>query len=237
MKKALVVIVLALTVFIAGCRSMEAIELNQKAKIYIKHGQYEQAAEVLNQSLDKYASHASTHYWLGYCYEKMENLTKATWEYELAVKYDPTLEMAQIGYIRALVRSRQEEEAVKVADAYFRRLNVPTSEYIRIGQKYLEAEEEIFAAKCLEYAFRNSGSTVPNSPIKKDVRPLMVLADYYAATKNQEKERQYLMMIFEEDPSYDNVARRLGELGIKVNIPQPVLPTISPLERELKGLD
>lgn len=237
MKKALVMIVLALTLVVSGCRSMEATQMNQKAKVYIKHGEYQTAIDLLEESLKKYHSHASTHYWLGHCYENLDNMTKSLGEYQLAVQYDPTLEIAQIAYINALVHSRQEEAAVKAADDYFRRLNTPTAEYMRIGQKYLDKDEEIFATKCLEYAYRNSGSTIPGSPERKDVRPLMILADYYAKMKNQEKERQYLMMTFEENPYYEGVARRLGDLGIKVHIPRPVEPTISPLERDLKELD
>ncbi len=236
MKKAFILIILAVAVFVGGCNSIKAVELNQKAQVYIKYGKYEQAAEILNQSLDKYFEIASTHYWLGHCYENMNNLSKATWEYSLAVKFEPTMEIAQKAYIQALVKGGRDDEAIDAADSYFKRLNAPTRDYIRIGKSYLESGDEIFAVKALEYAFYNSAPVVPSPDKKRDVEPLVILANYYSAIGNTEKERQYLMMAFQEDVTYEGVAYRLGELGIKINIPRQEVPKPSPLEEELLRL-
>ncbi len=236
MKKAFILILLAVAGFIGGCKSIEAVELNQKAKVYLNYGKYEQAAEIFNQSLDMYFEMPSTHYWLGYCYENLNNVSKAIWEYELAVKFDPTMELAQKAYINILVKAGRDEDAIKAADTYFKRLNAPTREYIRIGMNYLNSGEEIFAVKALEYAFYNSAPPVAGTDAHRDIKPLMILADYYAKNSNTEKERQYLMMIFQEDCTADGVARRLGELGIKVNIPRKIVPKPSPLEEDLKRL-
>eukprot|EP00831_Metopus_contortus_P065623 TRINITY_DN58609_c0_g1_i2.p1 TRINITY_DN58609_c0_g1~~TRINITY_DN58609_c0_g1_i2.p1 ORF type:complete len:240 (+),score=41.76 TRINITY_DN58609_c0_g1_i2:129-848(+) len=236
MKKTFILILLAVTAFVAGCKSIEAVELNQKAKVYLNYGKYEQAAEIFNKSLDMYFETPSTHYWLGVCYENMNNMSKAIWEYELAIKFDPTMELAQKAYIQALVISGRDDDAIMAADSYFKRLNAPTREYIRIGKNYLDAGEEIFAVKALEYAFTNSAPPVASDEAHRDVKPLVILADYYAATGNTEKERQYLMMIFQEDSATDGVARRLGELGIKINNPRKRVPQVSPIEEDLKRL-
>lgn len=237
MKKAIILVLLAATAFIGGCKSIEAVELNQKAKVYIKYEKYDAAADVLNKSLDTYFEVPSTHYWLGYCYENMNQMSKAIWEYELAVKFDPTMELAQKAYIEALVKDGQEEKAIAAADDYFKRLNAPTREYIRIGKNYLDAGYEVFAVKALEYAFYNSGPKKPVPGMTRNIEPLIILADYYQSQGNQEKEGQYLMMAFQEDIAYPGLAKRLGELGIKINIPKRQVPTVSPLERELQNLE
>ena len=235
MKKAIILVLCAFAAFISGCKSIEAVEINQKAKVYLKYGKYEAAAEVFNKSLDTYFEVPSTHYWLGYCYENMNQMSKAIWEYELAVKFDPTMELAQKAYIEALVKVGEDDRAIQAADAYFKRLNAPTREYVRIGKNYLDSGYEIFAVKALEYAYLNSGPKAKTADTCKDVSPLIILADYYQSQGNKEKEGQYLMMAFQENPIYPELGRRLGELGIKVNIPRKQIPVLSPLEKELKN--
>ena len=239
MKKVCTILLLVTMIFVSGCGmfgSVEATDLNQKAKVYIKYAKYDEAIELLEKSLDVYFEHSSTHYWMAYCYENKNMMSKALWEYELAVKYAPDMELAQKGYIKALEKSGKMDEAIVAADNYFKRLNAPVREYIRIGKNYLAAGDEIFATRALEYAYRKSSPASSNTNLKKDVRPLVILADYFKDKGDLEKERQYLMMAFQEDPTYEGVARRLGELGVKVNIPRKHVPTISPLERELKNL-
>ena len=239
MNKVCTILFLLAISFVSGCgmfSAVEATEFNQEAKVYINNNLYDEAIERLEKSLDIYFEHSSTHYWLAYCYEKKNNMSKALWEYELAVKYDPDMELAQKGYINALVNSGKLDEAIVAADNYFKRLNAPVREYIRIGKSYLDAGEEVFAARALEYAFHNSRPAAENTELKKDVKPLVILADYFRKKGDFEKERQYLMMAFQEDPVYEGIARRLGELGIKVNIPRKQVPQISPLEQELREL-
>ena len=223
----------------SGCgtfKSLESTDYNQKAKIYIKYAKYDQAIELLEKSLDIYFEHSSTHYWLAFCHENMNNMSKALWEYELAVKYDPNMELAQKGYINALAKSGKMDEAIVAADNYFKRLNAPVREYIRIGKNYLAEGEEIFATYALEYAFHKSKPAAENTSLKKDVKPLVILANYYKIKGDFEKERQYLMMAAQEDETYEGVAKRLGELGVKINIQRKQVPQISPLERELQNL-
>ena len=239
MNKVCTVLLLLAMTFISGCgmfKAVEATDLNMEAKVYIKYAKYDQAIELLDKSLDLFFELSSTHYWMAYCYEQKNNMSKALWEYELAVKYDPDMELAQKGYINALVKSGKMDEAIIAADNYFKRLNAPVREYMRIGKNYLNAGEEIFAARALEYAFHKSKPAAENTDLKKDVRPLLVLADYFKDKGDFEKERQYLMMAFQEDPTYNGIARRLGELGVKVNMPRKQVPQVSPLEQELRNL-
>ncbi len=239
MKKVCTLLLLIAVLFISGCgmfNAAEATDYNQKAKVYIKYAKYDQAIELLEKSLDTYFEHSSTHYWLAVCYEKKNNMSKALWEYELAVKYDPNMELAQKGYINALVKSGKMDEAIIAAENYFKRLNAPVREYIRIGKNYLAEGEEIFAAYALEYAFQKSRPGSGSTYLKKDVEPLVILADYYRDKGDLEKERQYLMMAAQEDQTYEGVAKRLGELGVKINIQRKQVPQTSPLDKELQSL-
>ncbi len=215
-----------------GCFTVEAVDMNRQAQVYMKYGQYEKARDLLEQSLDYDFENAASHYWLAVCYENLGGsaaIQKAVWNYEQAVSFEPTLHLAQHGYIKALYRQDKQDKSLQATRSYMKAFVAESArDYKPTINSFLEAGMVEHALIVVEKAHEVD----PHNDM-----PYLLLARYYRDRDNKDKEVQYLTEAFKADPYNVETARRLGTLGHVVNIPQPrMLPKASDIDRELQQL-
>ena len=106
---------------VAGCKStnpLEAVRLNRQAQVFYHAGNIDQAMELLQQSLNHDFENPASHYWLGQCYEQKNNAEKAIFEYEVAVRFTPSMELAQLALINVLHRQGRIDESIQATKVF-----------------------------------------------------------------------------------------------------------------------
>jgi tetratricopeptide (TPR) repeat protein len=217
------VVILALVVF-TGC-TMDSVTLNRQAQVYINHGQYAEAKTLLEKSVKIDYENSPSHYWLGQCYQAQGNQENAVWEYGIAVRFDPTMEIAQMAYIRGLHDLEQEDKSVEATEKFLTYKDAPTDYFMQLGKTFLELNMPQQGV----LAYLAAARTSPGNAV-----PFIIIADYFFDKGDNEKGVEYLTQGFKTNPVHPGLAQRLGQLGLRVDIPQPKLfHHPSKLEREL----
>lgn len=223
------VLVVVLAIFVAGGCRFQAIRLNMKGQIYIKYEQFDKAEQALKQSFDFDFENSASHYWLGRCYELQNRHEKAVYEYGLAVRFTPGLDIAQMALIKRLHRNGKIEESAKATDRFLEHKDSPARFFISLAESF--AQEQMDAQAIL--AYQKAQKNEPRNP-----RPSVALAEHYLAKQNEQKEVDALIRAFQIDPFYPGLAHRLGQRGYRIEIPEPesFFTQPSPMQQELKGL-
>lgn len=214
----------------AGCtRAFEAVRLNQQAQVYIKHNRYETAKQLLRKSLEADFENPACHYWLGTCYEAEGDSERAINEYGLAVRFAPAMEIAQLSYITALHQSGQSDKSLDAASMFLENKDAATRDFLRLAQYFVDAEMPDHMLLACQAAAKDS----PNDP-----GPWLFVADYYFEKNNKDRALRYLIKAFEADPIHPGLTRKLGEHGLRVDIPEPTYypEPPSPIEQELREM-
>ena len=220
-------VILALVVF-TGC-TMDSVTLNRKAQVYISHGQYVEAETLLKKSVKINYENSSSHYWLGQCHQAQGRQENAVWEYGIAVRFDPTLEVAQIALIRGLHDSGQVEKSVEATDIFLTHKDAPTDYFMQMGKTFLDLQMQQQGI----LAYMAAARTDPHSAV-----PFITVADYLFGKGDNEKAAEYLTRGFIVNPVHPGLAQRLGQLGLKVDVPQPKLfQKPSKLDRDLREMN
>lgn len=222
---------LCAAVAISGCTrtAFDAVRMNQRAQVYIRHGDYQAASTILQESLDADFQNSASHYWLGKCHAAQTDIDKAIYEYELAVRFNPSMEIAQLALIKTLELDGQTEQSVLAAKKWIKHKDAVMRDYTRLAELLmadgLETQAiEIYLAAAEKYP--------------QDARPLLATADYYFAKNDEQQGINYLVRAFKAEPLYPGLARRLGTKGLQVEIPRAEPPKKpSQAETELRDLE
>lgn len=218
--------VLLLLICVAGC-GVDAVRMNQQAQIYMNHGEYEKAEEILVNSFDTDHENPASHYWLGRCYEQMGFQEKAIYQYGLAIRFTPSLDVAQMAYIKLLYQNGQIEEATQAALNYLEHKDEPARDLVFIAESFTADQMPDLAIMSYRQAQKNE----PDNPW-----PWIKMAEFYLAQQQKPQAVDALKQAFQIDPVYPDLARQLGAHGYRVNIPQPRIHPLppTPLQRELE---
>ena len=227
-----VALVFALVLASAGCRStspLEAVRLNQEAQILLDHGQIYAAHHRLDASLDADYENPASHYWLARVYEMENNPEKAEYHYRLAIRFAPAMDAAHLALIRLLHNEGKLDPSVQAARFFLENKTVRAADIIQLGKNF--ADEGMNHQAVL--AFERAAELEPDNP-----QPYLALADYYLRHDDKQKAVSALTSAFILDPYYPGLARQLGDLGQRVDIPEPELFKPTPeIQREMYGLD
>lgn len=228
------VLLSAVMLGLAGCGTgatnpIKAVNLNRQAQVYFKYAQYDRAQELLQASLDADFENSPSHYWLGQCYEIEGNATKAVREYELAIRFDPSLDMAQLALINLLHNTGQKDHSIQATKVFLRHKGLPACN--------LTLTAENFALKGMDHqavlTHQRAQDVEPKNPI-----PSIKLADYYFTKGLEELGRDSLKQAIVIDPFFPGLARLAGEHDLRIDIPEPrMLPKPRPIDRELQDLE
>jgi len=211
-----------------GC-TFDAVRLNRRAQVYIKHNQYDMAKKVLTESLESDYENSASHYWLGLCHETLNDQANAIWEYELAVRFDPAMDVAQMAYIKALYRNNQIDKSIEATNFFLEHKDAAASEFVPLAESFFSDQMEQHAI----LTYLAAAKAEPHN-----AEPLMTLAEHFFTQGNDEKAIDHLILAFKADPYYPGLARRLGELGFRVDIPQPkMFHRPSELEQDITNIE
>lgn len=225
-------LLLAAVVFIAGCTAQpfKAVQLNQKAKVYIEYQQYDTAMALLKKSLDSNHENSPSHYWLGRCYQATGNPDKAIYEYQLALRFDPALDIAQVALIKIYHQTGRIDEALLAAKKYFERKDAPARDFIVIADDFAKdgMEDQVLLA------YKQAQKLEPYNPT-----PAIAMADYYFKLGRTAPAINSLSNAFKIDPYYPGLAKKLGEHGMRVSIPspKPFYPDRTAIEQKIRDLE
>ena len=223
-----VIVCLLVMVFICRGCGVEAVRLTQQAQVYFKYGEYDKAQELLEKSIKADYENPATHYWMARCYESLGDKTKTLWEYELAVRFDPAMELAQMAYIKALYNDNQAAKSVDATVLFLKHKEAAARDFMRLAENFLEAGMEKQTLLCYHAGARSE----PHNAV-----PFMTVADYFFSKGNEGKGVEYLVKAFKVDPYYPGLAGRLGKHNMRVDVPEPPLfPGRSKIEEELYDL-
>ena len=226
------VVLPAAGMFLGGCSStytIKAARLTSQGQIYFQYQEYDQALKVLKESADIDFENPATHYWLGQTYQKKANPHTAIEEYRLAVRFEPALEVAQAALITTLHQVGELDESIAATRSFLKYKAGRAGELVLLGKNFAQNGLEHQALM----TFQRAQELEPDNPV-----PSIALADFYLAQGDTEKERENIMVAVAIGPFYPGLARRAGQLGIKVEAPRPQgYPTRTPLQRSLLGWD
>jgi len=232
----MLVVLLGSGLFLAGCSStgssvykIKATNLNQKGQVYFNYGQYAEAIGSYQESLDIDFENSATHYWLGRAYQETADPQKAIEEYRLAVRFTPSMEIAQVALIETLHELGQLDESIIATKSFVKYRTGQADDMVRIGQYFFSQQMDHQAIIVLQRAQELEPT---------NATPSIVLGDYYQAKGDLEGERGAIMVAFAAEPFYPGLAKRAGLLGIKGVSPRPLpYPNLNPMEQELRAID
>jgi len=212
---------------LGGCAPsvFDGVRLNRKAQVYISHGQYSHAEKLLQESLNADYENSASHYWLGQCFEARQEMEKAIYEYRLAVRFNPAMNLAQMTLIMALEDVGKHAESLEAASVYLSHKKGAARDCINLA--------EIFSKHGLPahtiLAYEQAQKVEPNN-----AKPSMALAEYCFLLNNKDRAIKALIKAFEIDPVYPGLAKQLGELGLRVTIPEPQsMPRATELQKDI----
>lgn len=219
-------------VCVTGCQStnpLEAVRLNRQAQIYYQGGYIDQAMPLLQKSVDYDYENPASHYWLGQCYEQKNKLDKAIFEYEVAIRFAPSMELAQLALISALHRQGRIDESVQACKVFCKNKYGLACDILTIAKDFADKGMDHQAV----LLYKRAQEVEPDNAV-----PSIALADFYKAKGQSKMEVSSLTEALMINPYYPGLARRLGELGQRVKIPEPKLIKPPPrIQYDLSGLE
>jgi len=202
---------------VTGCKStnpLEAVRLNRQAQVYYQAGHIDQAMDLLQESLNRDYENPASHYWLGQCYEQKNNPEKAIFEYEVAVRFTPSMELAQLALIRVLHHQGRIDESIQATKVFCKNKYGLASNIMGLAKDFADNGMDHQAV----LIYKRAQEVEPDNPI-----PSIILADFYHAKGQKNLEISSLTEAFMIDPYYPGLTRRLGTLGQRVKVPEPKL--------------
>ncbi|MBI9019184.1 MAG: tetratricopeptide repeat protein [Phycisphaerae bacterium] len=232
-------IAIILVASVTGCVPNITSKIN-KAKVFIKYNEYPSAIDELKKAVEISPENPTAQYWLGHCYEKQNEIEKCLYHYSLAVKYGPSMEIAQLAYIYALYNNKQDDKSLETLDRYVKHRQAAARDFQRLASIFLDknmldhADNAIQAARTVE----------PENP-----RPLIMMINYYESKQDNKKAAEYIKMLFSGNikmPLEDKIqwAKKAAHYGIQIDaveVAPPVKikkikPQLSPMEKELRSI-
>ena len=210
---------LLLFVFFGGCN------LNRKkAEVVVPTREELKRAEV-NKRLDKKWDDANAHYELGKIYMTDGMWSQAENEFNIAMGYDPVHWDSAAALVRTLIESDKKTKAKILAENYIKRGRYSASASLLLGKAFQKEHFDEYAITCFEQALR----IAPDSAgLNKEV------GFYYLSKKDEVRAVSYLKHSFEIDPRQSDVARALGKLGVRVELPRGKEPNSKFLDKLLR---
>ncbi len=204
-----------------GC-AIDALQFNKKGRIHFHESEYPQAVQMLTKSIDLDYESSSSHYWLGKCYQAQGSMEKSIWEFELAVRFDPSMDKAQIAWFISLYKHGEVEKSYEIATNFLRHKEAPAKNFAKLGMHLLRIGMKDHGLM----AFGRAKEVEPYNAL-----PMVMLADYFLEQGNKENEIKYLVEAFQANPLYPDLGRRLGKEGYRVEIPKQLAPR--PIQEQL----
>lgn len=192
-------------VFIGGCDGQ------QKGKDVIVPSVAELEIEDLEKRVEKKWNDAKSHYKLGKLYQDEGKWRKAEREFLVALGQNPVHWESAAAVVRTRFATGEEQESRVLAESYIKQSSYSGASSALLGKAFQREGFDSYALTSYEQALR----------IAPDSAELNKWVGYYYLHKNNEvRAMDYLRRSFEINPRQGEVARALGKLGVKVELPR-----------------
>lgn len=209
-------LVLVLTALAGGCGKSSQREVSDVSVTVAD----QRKADLLNEIEAKYGN-PDAHYELGKLYHADGLLSRAEWEYNVALGFDPVHRKAQAALVKLLAESGNGEKSKLSAEIFMNQAGSTAQASLWLGQAFQKELLDDYAVACYQQAL----ALAPNSAaINRQI------GYYYLSKQDRVRAEEYLKRSFQIDPYQDEVARELGRMGIIVQVPREI-------ETDTKKLD
>ena len=213
--------VLALALLLSvGCQAhlIEGARLNRQAQRYIERNRHADAEVLLRKSFTADYENPTSHYLMAQCYEHDGQVERALYEYRLAVRFCPACRDYQVALATALEQNGMSNDADEALSLFLKHRDARAPEFLDIAAGFECQGMSRLQRLTLDHALKAH---------TKDPQLLIALAEYHFSSGNESKGVDLLVEAFKSNPTYPGLSRKLGEHGIRVEIPQPVLEVIN----------
>lgn len=215
---------------LSGCKYVNKINpfYNDNQKDEVSATPSEKKKEQLLKSLDKNFENAENHYQLGKLYQDDGLYSKAQYQYNLALSFDPVHRGAQAGMVKTLFKMGDEEKAELTADMYISQTSSSAQGSLLLALAFQKQELDDYAVRCYKQALR----------LAPDSAKINRQIGYYYLAKGQRNEaKHYLKRSFQINPNQPDVARQLGELGVEIKTPGRRQEDIKKLDQAIEDYE
>ncbi len=154
---------------------------------------------------------SQAHYQLGKLYMIDRLLSKAEYEFSLAIGFDPVNREAQAAHVKVYQVMGNKEKSVQLAEIYMRQVNARAEDGLLLGRAFQNEGLDEYAIACYEKAL----SLAPNSAVLNKQIGL-----YYLNKGDRVRAEGYLTRSIQADPYQADVAGELGKMGVKIEVPR-----------------
>lgn len=214
-----ITILLILAFVIAGCDSSA-----KKSRSNIPASATDRRKmELLDEIRQKYEN-PEAHYELGKLYHADGLWSKAEFEFNVAIGFDPTHRRAQAALIKTLRDSGNTAREKLTAEIYMNQAASSAADSLLLGKAFQKELMDEYALACYQQALTQA----PNSAALH-----RQIGYYYLAKNDRVRAEEYLRRSFQLDPYQAEVAGELGRMGVMVQIPRKTQKNTKNLDKML----
>jgi Tfp pilus assembly protein PilF len=211
----------------AGCNSSGTGKKAREPKGLETTSTDQEKTELLKK-IDRKFENSDAHFELGQLYQKDGLWTRAEYEYNTALSFEPAHRPAQAGMVKVLMASGDTAKAEIYADIYTNQVANSAAGSLRLALAFQQQGLDEYALGCYQQALR----LAPNSAkINRQI-------GYYHLSKGNGAVAQvYLSRSFQLNPNQPDVAGELGRLGVPVRIPRKTVKGTKKLDKIVEKAD
>lgn len=205
MKKKIIIGIVAVSILcISGCDSFKKPEPLTGTPEQIERASVERRIASNFEDSD-------AHYRLGKLYMLDRLLSKAEYEFSLAIGFDPQNRNAQAAHVKVYQVMGNKEKSAQLAEIYMRQVNSRAEDGLLLGRAFQAEGLDDYALACYQKAL----SLAPDSAVLNKH-----IGFYYLNKGDRVRAEGYLKRSIQADPYQSDVAGELGKMGVRIEVPR-----------------
>lgn len=161
----------------------------------------------LKESLKRNFEDSQTHFLLGQLYHADKAWDDAEYEYNLALRFNPTYRPAEAAMIKLQVDRGDNLKAQHYFEIYMNQAGDSPKKLVDLATNLQQQNVDTYALKCFQKAL----DIAPNSAMVHKY-----MGYFYLSKNNKEKAKEYFENSYKLDANQPDVALELGKLGVPI---------------------
>lgn len=207
MKKILTIMLIA-TVLIGGCQRKNQDEILAKK---LDSSPQQLHREKIETRIAANFEDAEAQYQLGRIFMTDKLLSRAEYQFSLAISLDPVHRRAQAAHVKVYELMGNKEKSTQLAEIYMRQVNARAEDAMLLGKAFQDEGFDDYALACYERAL----TLAPDSAILNKQ-----IGFYYLNKGDESRAESYLRRSIQINPYQSDVAGELGKMGVKIEVPR-----------------
>ncbi len=203
-----IIIILAVMVsLISGCHKNSDAALNKR----LSSTPEQMNRARIEQRIATNFEDSNAHYQLGKLYMTDRLLSKAEYEFNLAIGFDPVNRDAQAAHVKVYQVMGNREKSAQLAEIYMNQVSARAEDGLLLGRAFQNEGLDDYAIACYQKAL----SLAPNSAVLNKQ-----IGFYYLNKGDKVRAQGYLTRSIQADPYQADVAGELGKMGVRIEVPR-----------------